>query len=92
EACSFRSPLLGMGMDQHSSPMVLSRAADQLTVALHGVTPNAELVLLASNGSIVQRQRMGGDRTVVDLSDLPEGVYAVRLSGMDGVAPVRFVR
>ena len=70
----------------------LLRDGDQLFAQLPDMGTTAELVVINAAGGVVQRTRISGDRTVIDLASLSSGLYTVQVLGVAGLAPVRFVK
>ncbi|MBL0128018.1 MAG: T9SS type A sorting domain-containing protein [Flavobacteriales bacterium] len=92
EAFSFRSVLVTTGIHANNSPIRLSRQGDQLIATLPALAAKGELAILDAAGRTVQRTRISGDRTVLDLASLNRGLYVLQVLGVDGIAPVRFVQ
>jgi hypothetical protein len=91
EAFSFRSNDLTTGIAEGAPVMRAIVNGEQLNVRVPDAT-NAELLIIGAGGSVVHRERMTGDRATIDLSGLGNGMYVLRLSGADAIAPVRFVK
>ena len=92
EAFSFRSTLLTTGIPESAAALRLVRDGDQLVALLPSFGASAEFVVVNASGSIAHRARASGDRTVIDVGALCNGIYTLRVLGVPGMAPVRFVK
>jgi hypothetical protein len=92
EAFSFRSVMgLSTAMrERDAAPMRIARDGDQAIVSLPASAIGQQLLLIGSNGAIVQRMQVNSDRMVVDLSGVGRGVYLLHLPGSPVTGAVRF--
>lgn len=88
EAFSFRSNDIALRVSEADRSIRFSQQGDQITVVVPAGMAGHEIAVVSTTGSVVHRERIQGDRTILDLASLQGGIYLLQVPGLD---PVRFV-
>ncbi len=67
-------------------------ATDQLTVVTNGIIAGSVMEIYDARGQLIMTQPASDTRTVIDVSDLPSGVFMVRCAQRDAVRIGRFIK
>jgi photosystem II stability/assembly factor-like uncharacterized protein len=67
-------------------------ATDQVTIEVKRILKDATITLMKVDGRAVMTRNMTGKRTRIDISNLPEGLYLLKLTCRDRILTTRFVK
>jgi hypothetical protein len=67
-------------------------AIDKITVEILGITKESQLSIINSTGQELISQQTIGPKTIIDISNLPSGVYFVRLTNDKTVEVGKFIK